>query len=355
MKILFFNASTNIGGIESVFFTYASGLTRMGHKVYYVSCWDNGDFDEVLPKEVHFVRLGNVRLRYSLFRLRNILKEILPDAIITANDSTLIAYFARLFLPRKIRIITSQHSYLDNSDTLFYSKYIVRYIFPRCDKIFSVSEGIATMLNTSYGIDNSLIEVINNPIDLDRIYTHVNDYQVNSNSYFVFVGRMTSVKNLKMMIDAYNYYKTQFDDYSLILIGDGPERSFVEEYSKGTKYSSSIKFIGIQSNPYPYIKNAKLLLLTSTSEAFPTVLIEAMALGVTCVSTPTKGAVDILRNGEYGYISKDCHNINDFAFTINHAVNFQCDVKKLTEYVEDRFGLSNKVNHLEKIICSNDS
>ena len=351
MKILFFNASTNIGGIESVFFTYATGLSNLGHDVYYVSCWDKGDFENVLPEGVHFVGLGNVRLRYSLFRIRRLLKKIRPDVIITANDSTLIAFLAKLFIGFKIRIVTSQHSYLDNSDTLFYSKFIVRYVFPRCNKVIAVSNGIAEMLKSKYGLKDSLIEVLNNPIDLERITFFSNQYPItDSASYFVFVGRMTTVKNLKFLINAYDYYRSKLGNYSLVLIGDGPERRNVEAIASTSKYSSSIIFTGVKSNPYPFIKHSKLLLLPSTSEAFPVVLIEAMALGVTCVSTPTKGGKDILEDGKIGYISKDSCDYKEFASTINAAIKNPIDKTKLINTVESRFGLDSKVNSFMHII-----
>ena len=341
MKLLFFNASTNIGGIETVLLTYASGLSKMEQDVYYVSCWDQGDFENVLPQGVCFVGLGNVRLRYSLFRLRHILKEIHPDVIITANDSTLIAYLASFSIGFKIKIVTSQHSYLDNSDTLFYSKLIVKYIFPKCDMVIAVSDGISEMLKGRCKIKWSRIEVLNNPINIDRIVVLSNEYSINVNKeYFVYVGRMTSVKNLKFLIDSYNCFRNRYGDYSLVLVGDGPDRSFVEEYAHTSTYSSSIIFTGKKSNPYPYIKNAKLLLLSSTSEAFPTVLIEAMAMGVTCVSTPTKGGRDILKDGKIGYLSKDSKDYEEYASLLDVASKNAFDKEILMQSVKSRFGLN---------------
>lgn len=353
MKILFFNASTNIGGIESVFLTYASGLSNKGQDVYYVSCWDKGDFDNVLPENVKFIGLGNIRLRYSVFRMWKILKEMGPDVIITANDSTFVAYLASLFQKKVIKIITSQHSYLDNSDTLFYSKFIVKYIFPRCNKIIAVSDGIAEMLSANYGIKKSLIAILNNPIDITKVTRLSNEYLIEEkDDYFVFVGRMTSVKNLRLLIDSYNSYRKKFGNYSLLMIGDGPIRLEIEEYAQSTPFSSSIHFIGIKSNPYPYIKNAKLLLLTSTSEAFPTVLIEAMSMGVTCVSTPTKGGVDILECGKFGFLSNAIGDVEQFSDLINSAINSPFNKQVLIQAVNKRFGLDKKVNALLNIINS---
>lgn len=126
MIFLFFTASVNIGGIERVFLSYAAGLMSQGHSVHYVSCREKGELGLDLPDNLQFHNLGNVRLRYSVFKLRRLLLEIKPNIIITGNDSTLVAYLSKILtFKRDFRIVTSQHSYYKNNETLFYTKYIL--------------------------------------------------------------------------------------------------------------------------------------------------------------------------------------------------------------------------------------
>lgn len=356
MKILFFTASVNIGGIERVFLSYATGLISYGHSVYFISCRDDGAMGLSIPENIKLYSLGNIRLRYSVWRLRSIIKNIKPEVIITGNDSTLVAYLAKILcFYKNVKLVTSQHSYYNNNETLFYTKPILKYIFPRCSKVIAVSTGIADMLSTEFGMTSPHVRVINNPVDINKIDTDALDTIESSilpSKFFVFLGRMTSVKNLEFLIDSFEAFCKMNIDYSLVMIGDGYERDRLERYVSIKGLNDKIIFIGSQHNPFPYLKKSKLLLLTSFSEAYPTVLIEAMRLGVTCVCTPTLGAIDILENGRYGYITKSFNDVNEFAQMMVYAIFNMKDPVLLSQHVERKYSLDSKVNELLNFINS---
>lgn len=350
MKILFFTASVDIGGIERVFLSYATGLIDIGHEVHYVTCWEGGALGVNFPKGIIVHGLGNVRLRYSVLRMRRILKDIKPDVLITGNDSTLVAYLARLLtFSKNIKLITSQHSYFDNSETLFYSKPILKYIFPRCDKVIAVSNGIGNMLKDRFYMDKPLVHVINNPVDFKKLQLDATsyNYDVNGhNRYVTFVGRMTPVKNLRFLMDAFQIFWKTHQDFYLVMVGDGYERKDIEEYIKEKPFKKNVVFEGVKSNPFPILKHSQMLLLPSTSEAYPTVLIEAMCFGKTCVCTPTNGAIDILENGKYGYITSMFDNPQEYATKMEIALVQPMDADVLRDFVEKKYSLKVKVKEL---------
>lgn len=356
MKVLFFTASVNIGGIERVFLSYATGLMLEGHDIHYAICQEWGEMSLSLPKNLQLHCLGNVRLRYSVLKLRKLLLNIKPDIIITGNDSTLVAYLANsMIFGKKAKIVTSQHSYYKNNETLFYSKLILKYIFPRCDKVIAVSTGISEMLSQDFNMKDPFVRVINNPIDINNIdrdsrllFTHLD----RPSKYVTFVGRMTPVKNLKFLIDSFYLFLKKHNDFSLILVGDGYERKELEEYAEIKGLKDKICFVGVQANPFPYIYNSELLLLPSLSEAYPTVLIEAMRLGKTCVCTPTLGAIDILAGGKYGYITTRFDDEVEYAQMIEYALDNKIDSTMLHNIVEQKYSLSAKVSELIHFITA---
>lgn len=356
MRVLFFTASVNIGGIERVFLSYATGLMSEGHDIHYAICQEWGEMSLSLPDNLKLHCLGNVRLRYSVLRLRKLLLKIKPDIIITGNDSTLVAYLANLMIfGKKAQIVTSQHSYYNNNETLFYSKLILKYIFPRCNKVIAVSTGIADMLNHEFNMREPLVKVINNPVDIkniDRDSKLSMDYFDVPPKYVTFVGRMTPVKNLKFLIDSFYLFSNKHSEFSLILVGDGYERKELEEYAGIKGIKDKICFVGVQSNPFPYIYNSELLLLPSLSEAYPTVLIEAMHLGKTCVCTPTLGAIDILAGGKYGYITTRFDDEVEYAQMIEYALENKIDSTMLNNIVEQKYSLSAKVSELIHFITA---
>ena len=89
-----------------------------------------------------------------------------------------------------------------------------------------------------------------------------------------------------------------------------------------------------------------MLLLPSTSEAYPTVLIEAMCFGKTCVCTPTNGAIDILENGKYGYITSMFDNPQEYATKMEIALVQPMDADVLRDFVEKKYSLKVKVKEL---------
>lgn len=347
MKIIIFTASVNIGGIERVFLTYAEELANKGHEVFYVTCWDKGDFSQIISENIRLISLGNIRLRYAIPSLRRIIVKLKPDVILTANDATLIVYLANLLSCSKAVVITSQHSYYDNAESLFYTRLIVKYIFPLCNGVIAVSSGIASMLSDNIGLKNK-IKVINNPINYKKIQESIINGDVinRDRKFLLFIGRMSIVKNLALLIDAFSLFNNKNPEYDLLILGDGEEMSNAQKHVKNKRMSNVVFFLGAKSNPYPYIQSSDALILSSTSEAFPTVLIEAMALGKTCVSTPTKGAFDILGNGKFGYISKSFHSSLEFSELMQKAVDQPLNSNVLIGEAKNRFDIGIKTQEL---------
>ncbi|ELV2771259.1 glycosyltransferase, partial [Enterobacter cloacae] len=126
-------------------------------------------------------------------------------------------------------------------------------------------------------------------------------------------------KRVERSIRAFFEIKKDHPEYKLIILGDG------ELYSKHLEdvirlgLESDVLFLGFQKNPYFFISNAKLLMLTSDSEGLPTVLIESLILGVPVISTdcPT-GPAEILQ--EWG-----C----DFLVKINNSRSEEDIIKDL--------------------------
>ena len=92
---------------------------------------------------------------------------------------------------------------------------------------------------------------------------------------------------------------------NLWVIGDGPDRDMYYEYVKDNKLQDKVSFYGRQQNPYPYMKEADYIILTSDYEGFPVVYQEAIALNKPIITT-INTSDDQLDMKDYAYIvSKD--------------------------------------------------
>ncbi len=86
-------------------------------------------------------------------------------------------------------------------------------------------------------------------------------------------------------------------------MGDGEERTSLQTAVDENGLTNDVSFVGFQNNPYAYIKQADVFVLSSLYEGFGNVLVEALAAGTTIVSTDCpSGPREILAEGAYGHI-----------------------------------------------------
>lgn len=351
-KIVIFTPTLNIGGIERVLLTYAKGLAINNYEIIYLTCSSQGHFDLESYKNVRFVSLNATRLRKSLFSLISFFRKTKPDIIFTANDATLIIFLAKFLSGVSAKLITSQHNYYDdNAEVGLRQKLIIQYIYPLCYKIVAVSDGIRAMLIEKFNINSNKVVTIYNPIDVSEIlrFSETSIPSLPSENYILYVGRLSAVKNLPLLFQAFRIFNLSYPDVKLLVIGDGNDRKIIEEAIDQLEIKDCVFLIGVKSNPFPYIKRAKVVALSSTSEALPTVLLESLALGRTIVSTPTHGALDILKNGKYGYISKSLLDVDDFYEVLKDAYENPFDSNMLYNEVVTNYDLSSKVVEFEKL------
>lgn len=109
--------------------------------------------------------------------------------------------------------------------------------------------------------------------------------------YIVHVARLVPVKNQERLLKAYHIAINQGLDQDLVIIGDGSERRRLEDLTITLGLASRVHFLGQQENPYPWVKGAHALVLSSNFEGLGIVLLEALSLGVQCVACRVPGGI----------------------------------------------------------------
>lgn len=179
-------------------------------------------------------------------------------------------------------------------------RFLCTVLYRRADQVIAVSQGIKRELVADFNIDSSKVLVLPNPIDIAEIgrqsKASFDDYrdELCEASYFVSVASLTEQKNHMAMLKIFSRWRAQSADRSkvkLVLLGDGPlhgtlcdecTRLKLDFFDASTSFDATkdVFFIGFQKNPYPFLKNARALILTSQWEGLPIALLESMALGV---------------------------------------------------------------------------
>lgn len=117
------------------------------------------------------------------------------------------------------------------------------------------------------------------------------------------VGRLSPEKNFLHLLRALPKLKRDGIPFRLQIIGEGGERQRLEEYIARHDLGDCVTLLGWQENPYPYLKNADIVVCSSRYEGLSTVVTEALILGKAVVTTPCNGMAELLGDSEYGLIA----------------------------------------------------
>ncbi|WP_300727639.1 glycosyltransferase [uncultured Bacteroides sp.] len=178
------------------------------------------------------------------------------------------------------------------------------------NQLIAVSKTVCENMKKLLGVSNIL--PIYNPIDSTQIInlsqqpTNISPKKDLIN--IVSVGRLVHQKGydrlisvIKRLVD--NQYKC-----NLYLIGEGEEKSKLQQLTKSFGMEQSVFFLGYQQNPYNIMEKMDLFVCSSRSEGFSLVIAEAMILGLPIVSTTCSGPNELLDNNKYGILTENSEN-----------------------------------------------
>lgn len=207
-------------------------------------------------------------------------------------------------------------------------KFFFSYLFKN-KKIGAVSEGIRKELIYKYGIKKENIQVVWNPIDISHIRKASLQSFQKRRDYIVGVGRLSQEKRFDRMIDIF-YQGEFYKKYDLVICGEGELRKELEYKIVSLEMEHYIHMIGFQDNPYMWMKNAKLMLLTSDYEALPMCIMEALAVGVKIVAADCNYGPRELLIGEFNkYLVRPIDDISKYIVCIKEALHKYPSIESL--------------------------
>ncbi len=185
---------------------------------------------------------------------------------------------------------------------------LIKKAASQSNSIITVAESLRHKLVTK-GISQEKIQVLRNGVDKEVFYPASKDereslrQQLNINSNTILsVGNLTKLKGFNLVLDAV----AKQPDIKLIIIGDGEERQNLQQQVSDLKISQRVQFISnlSQQQLRDYYVSADILVLASSREGMPNVVLESLACGTPVVATNVGGVSEILSN-ECGIIVND--------------------------------------------------
>ena len=224
--------------------------------------------------------------------------------------------------------------------------------YRKFDKVVCVSDTVRTSFETKYGCSNT--EVIHNLLDFDEIINLSKeniDHSVNKRIQLVTVGRLAEQKGYIRLLDVLSSIHKDGLDFSLWIIGDGPQRHDLEELITKFGLGEKVILLGFQSNPYKYVAKADAFVCSSYAEGFSTAATESLALGIPVFTVECSGMKELFGGYKCGEIVE---NTDDALYDMLYkAVSGMIDLKQYKGDLEIRTAemkMGSRVAEIEEMV-----
>lgn len=350
LRVLFVSPTAVLGGAERIMFNTAMYLLMNGHHVtvYIMSRGEQDGWDALRDyRNFSFIVKGYPSEKTSLpmffFSMIQLTWSHSFDYIFSSHTHVNAALSSmRYFGLLKCKYLISREStfifdrYFGVKKWIFWMLY--RYFYGAQDLLICQTGKMRESLIRSLGFQPvRMIEVMANPVNIEHIDTMKADVLIESIPFDRIVmgcGRLIKIKRFDLLIQAFSLVANDFPEFGLVIVGDGPERIFLEKLVNELGIASRVIFTGRQNNPIKWFAAADLGVISSEIEGFPNVLIEMLASGTKFViSTPcTDGVVgipDIDVLDECSVVALE----SAFRKRMNDRVNFSYSYRK---YIEEK-------------------
>ena len=139
----------------------------------------------------------------------------------------------------------------------------------------------------------------------------------------ITIGRLSEEKGYKDLIDIFKQVHKEYPDWHLDIIGDGKEKTSLQKLIDDYNLNDSIRLHGFQGKEYinRLLEKSSIYCMTSFTESFGIVLIEAMSFGIPCLAfSSAEGATELINNNINGYLI-DNRNKNDYINKLKELIN----------------------------------
>lgn len=226
--------------------------------------------------------------------------------------------------------------------------------YRKFDQIVCVSEKCKESFVSMFGNDSEAT-VIHNVIDekdiLDKAEQPLPPNTLKQKITLCTVGNFTPPKNhIRLLSSARKLHEDGFD-FDLWIVGDGQQRPTIEKFIRDNQMDSYVTLFGFQKNPYPFMREADILVCSSNYEGLSTFISEGLILGKPILTTDCSGMRELLGESEYGIIVTN--NDESFYFGLKNLMNSGDEqLQKLAEKSLERgkiFCAGYLTEHTEKL------
>ncbi len=320
-KILFLIDNLKGGGAEKAIKIIVEELYEKGVNLIVVLLEEQLNY--TLKSDIEVYSLSQKMTKYNFlflgFKLLKLLKIFSPDIVYATNTKAQILSLLTKPFFKTQRIVNIQVDLTKQYEGREYIFYLFNMLLKNADAYSFISHGIYENLKDKIPQKENIF--IPNAIDFEEIdtlktqdiedkYKHIFEKKV-----VITIGRLTEQKAQWILLEAFSKIE---EDVHLIILGSGEKEEELKTLSKKLGIEKRVFFLGFQSNPFKFLYNADIFVLSSLWEGFGNVIVEAMRCELPIISTdcpsgpreilsPNSDIFKKLKNenefGEYGVLS----------------------------------------------------
>lgn len=361
MKVLHLMSTGDVGGIEVLCKEIA--LNSPWENVFCFMFSGGAIADIIENKGIVTYRFYNYNRIWRLKLLIDLCKKKQFDIIIEHHEGISIELYY-ILLSKYVNnsiYIRGLHSAFDTlygTEKSIFKKFLMGKILEstiKCSqKIFAVSEYVAKSFREQY--PNASIVCIYNGISEKLIKKGFGNKNkaINNCIELLYVGRITKMKGVHLLISAMSKISKQFNNIRLRIVGDGAYINECRALVHNLKLTNYVLFEGQQTDITRYLESSNLFICPSIcQEAFGITIIEAMSFGLICLATPVGGIPEIIKDSQNGFLTEGSAEA-DIEKGLLNTIGYYLDKKDslLEEEAKKtaaRFSIDRTVENLEHL------
>ncbi|MGO3184234.1 MAG: glycosyltransferase [Aequorivita sp.] len=313
-RILFLTNNLSGGGAEKVLVNLVNNMDKSKYDITLRTLVDQGENKQFLTNTVTYESVYKKGFR-GLNYLHLMPKKYIYNKVAYGQFDVIVVFLHGVLTkivanaPSSQKTIAYLHANMQNSPFIksFKSKEKLQSCFKQYDAVVSVSKSVEESFKIVSGIEEKL-HVIYNTFDVEGIKNKASEkldeeYKEEGPIMLCAVGKLNKIKGFDRLINVLGKLKREGNIFILTIVGEGSDRSILEKLILKNNLTENVFLAGFQSNPYKYISKSDLLVGSSLTEGFSSVVVESVILGVPVITTDTSGMAEILgENDEYGII-----------------------------------------------------